>query len=225
MLEQIKDLWLAYSSTYLEGLWVAMWLSAVSVFFATILGMILAFMKLSRFKPFNWFIDLYLWVFRGTPVLLHLYFFWLLLPKMFPALDLSNLQCIMVALIVSASAYVCEVVRSGIQAVDPGQKEAGISLGMTGFNTMARIVMPQAIKNILPALGNEYITMVKQTSLGSTFFLGEIMTAYLTVRSATFKALPALIIAGLIYLTITTVLTLLLKLFERRLQKSERTAI
>ena len=224
MLEQITKIWSNYSMVYIEGLWVTIWLAAVSVVFATFLGALLAIMKLSPIKPLNWFVDLYLWILRGTPTLLHLYFFWLLLPKMFPMLDLSNLQCIVIALIVSASAYMCEIIRSGIQAVDPGQKEAGISLGMTNFNTMIRIVMPQAVKNILPALGSEYITSMKQTSLGSVFFIGELMSSYNVVKSATFLALPSLIIAGLVYLTITTAMTFLLRTLERRLKRSERTA-
>lgn len=224
MVEQTIKLWQTYSEVYIEGLWGTLWLSAVSIFFATLLGTILAAMKLSRIKPFNWFVDIYLWVLRGTPVLLHLYFFWLLLPKLLP-IGLTDLQCVLVALVVSASAYVCEIVRSGIQAVDDGQKEAGISVGMTNAHTMMYIVLPQAIKNILPALGSEYITTMKQTSLASVFFIGELMTAYRTVQSATFLSVPSLLIAALIYLTITTVLTFLLNKFERRLKRSERSAM
>lgn len=224
MIQQTIKLWQTYSSVYIEGLWGTLWLSAVSIFFATLLGTLLAAMKLSRIKLLNWFVDIYLWVLRGTPVLLHLYFFWLLLPKILP-IGLTDLQCVLVALVVSASAYVCEIVRSGIQAVDAGQKEAGISVGMTNAHTMMYIVLPQAIKNILPALGSEYITMMKQTSLASVFFIGELMTAYRSVQSATFLSIPSLLIAGLIYLTITTVLTFLLNKFERRLKRSERSIV
>jgi His/Glu/Gln/Arg/opine family amino acid ABC transporter permease subunit len=205
-------------------LWGTLWLSAVSVFFATILGTVLAMLKLSRYKPLNWFVDLYLWVLRGTPALLHLYFFWLILPKIFPALMLTETQSILIALIVSASAYVCEIIRSGIQAVDAGQTEAAKSLGMTTFNTMRKIVLPQAVKNILPALGNEYISMIKQTSLASVFFVGELMTAYRTIQAATFLSIPALTIAGLVYLSVTSVLTFVLRAYERRLRRSDKTA-
>ena len=223
MLNQISRLWSAYYYVYLRGLWGTLWLSAVSVGAASVIGTLLSMMKLSRIKPLNWFVDIYLWVLRGTPALLHMYFFWLLLPKLVP-IYLSDTQCIIVALVVSASAYVCEIVRSGIQAVDIGQTEAARSLGLSRFNVMAFVVMPQAIKNILPALGNEYITMIKQTSLGSVFFIGELTSAYRSIQSATFLSLPSLIIAGVIYLSVTTVLTLFLRILERRLHKNERTA-
>jgi len=182
-------------------------------------GAVLAMMKLSRVQVFNWFVDAYLWVLRGTPVLLHLYFFWLLLPKIVP-ISLSDTQCIITALIFSASAYVCEIIRAGIQAVDIGQSEAAKSLGMTELHVLSHVVMPQAIKNILPALGNEYISMIKQTSLASTFFIGELTSAYRSIQSATFLALPSLIIAGMIYLAVTTVLTIFLRLLERRLHRN-----
>jgi ABC-type amino acid transport system permease subunit len=163
---------------------------------------------------------LYIGILRGTPLLLQLYFFWLLLPKVVP-FELSDTACIITALIVNASAYVAEVIRAGIQAVDKGQTEAAKSLGLSNYNTMRKIILPQAIKNILPALGNEYISMVKQTSLASVFFVQELMTAYKTVQSATFLAIPSLVIVGAIYLVVTTVLTKALTMFERRLNVNE----
>ena len=221
MLNQIVRLWSRYYFVYLRGLWGTIWLSAVSVGCASVIGTVLSMMKLSKIKPFNWFVDIYLWILRGTPALLHLYFFWLLLPKIVP-IELTDTQCIIVALVFSASAYVCEIIRSGIQAVDIGQTEAARSLGLSRFNVMARVVMPQAIKNILPALGNEYITMIKQTSLASVFFIGELTSAYRTIQSATFLSLPSLIIAGVIYLSVTTVLTMFLRAVERRMRRNER---
>jgi len=151
---------------------------------------------------------------------LQLYFFWLVLPKAVP-INLSDTACIIIALIVNASSYVAEVIRAGIQAVDKGQVEAARSLGLSSVNTMKKIILPQAVKNILPALGNEYISMIKQTSLASVFFVQELMTSYKTVQSATFLAIPSLIIAGVIYLIVTTVLTKGLSVFERRLQANE----
>ena len=163
---------------------------------------------------------MYIGILLGTPILLQLYFFWLMLPKIVP-FQLSDTACIIIALIVNASSYVAEVIRAGIQAVDKGQTEAAKSLGLSNFNTMRKIILPQAVKNILPALGNEYITMVKQTSLASVFFVQELMTAYKTVQSATFLAIPSLIIVGVIYLVFTTVLTKALNMFEGRLNANE----
>ncbi|MDR2514221.1 MAG: amino acid ABC transporter permease [Christensenellaceae bacterium] len=223
-LEKIPAILERYGMVFLEGLGGTLWFSLISVAFAVFFGTILAVMRLSRVKLFEGFVDVYLWIIRGTPILLQLYFFWLGLPRLLH-MELSNETCIVAALIINASAYVCEVIRAGIQAVDSGQTEAAKSLGMSDFNAMTRIILPQAIKNILPALGNEFIVMVKQTSLASVFFVHELMTAQKTVQSATFQPMPSLIIAGLIYLAVTTVLTFCLRFFERRLHKSERSIV
>lgn len=220
MIQTIINLWTKYNYVYLNGLVGTLWLAAITVLVATLIGTIVAIMKLSKIKILDWITTLYIGVLRGTPILLQLYFFWLILPKIVP-FQLSDTACIVIALIVNASSYVAEVIRAGIQAVDKGQTEAAKSLGLSNFNTMRKIILPQAIKNILPALGNEYITMVKQTSLASVFFVQELMTSYKTVQSATFLAVPSLIIVGIIYLIVTTVLTKCLSMFERRLKKNE----
>jgi len=220
MIQTIINLWTKYDYVYLNGLVGTLWLAAITVLFATLIGTIIAIMKLAKIKILDWLTTLYIGVLRGTPILLQLYFFWLILPKIVP-FKLTDTACIIIALIVNASSYVAEVIRAGIQAVDKGQTEAAKSLGLTNINTMRKIILPQAIKNILPALGNEYITMVKQTSLASVFFVQELMTSYKTVQSATFLAVPSLIIVGLIYLMVTTVLTKGLSIFERRLKRNE----
>jgi len=220
MISTIIQLWTKYDYVYLNGLVGTLWLAAVTVFVATILGTLLAIMKLSKIKLLDRITNLYIGILRGTPILLQLYFFWILLPKISPV-TLSDTACIVIALIVNASSYVAEIIRAGIQAVDKGQTEAAKSLGMSNRNTMRRIILPQAIKNILPALGNQYINMVKQTSLASVFFVQELMTSYRTVQSATFLAIPSLVIVGIIYLVVTTVLSKGLDIFERRLQANE----
>jgi His/Glu/Gln/Arg/opine family amino acid ABC transporter permease subunit len=220
MIETMIKLWTKYDYVYLKGLVGTLWLAAITVLAATVIGTIIAIMKLSKIKILEWITSLYIGVLRGTPILLQLYFFWLILPKVLP-LELSDTACIIIALIINASSYVAEVIRAGIQAVDKGQREAAKSLGLSDLNTMKRIILPQAIKNILPALGNEYISMVKQTSLASVFFVQELMTSYKTVQSATFLAVPSLIIVGLIYLVVTTILTRILSMFERSLKKNE----
>lgn len=220
MFQTVVDLWGKYGYVYLNGLLGTVYLAALTVLLATIVGTIIAIMKLTKIKVLDFITSIYIGVLRGTPILLQLYFFWLVLPKMV-GLDLSDSLCIIIALVVNASAYVAEIIRAGIQSVDKGQTEAAKSLGLSDINTMRRVILPQAIKNILPALGNEYITMIKQTSLASVFFVGELMTSYKTVQSATFLALPSLIIVGIIYLVLTTVLTRGLNRFERRLQLND----
>lgn len=219
-LENMIKIWQRYDYVFINGLFGTLWLALITVVVGTILGTFVALMRLSRSKILYAITGVYIEVLRGTPILLQLYFFWLLLPKIVP-ITMSDTACIIVALIVNSSAYVAEVIRAGIQAVDKGQTEAAKSLGMSDRNMMQHIILPQAIKNILPALGNEFIVMVKETSLASVFFVGELMTAYKTVQSTTFLALPSLTIAGLIYLIVTFVLTKLLKLLERRLQASD----
>ena len=220
MIDTVIMLWGKYYYVYIDGLLGTLWLAALTVFAATLLGTVIAIMKISKIKILDLFTSAYIGVLRGTPILLQLYFFWLVLPKAVP-INLSDTACIIIALIVNASSYVAEVIRAGIQAVDKGQVEAARSLGLSSVNTMKKIILPQAVKNILPALGNEYISMIKQTSLASVFFVQELMTSYKTVQSATFLAIPSLIIAGVIYLIVTTVLTKGLSVFERRLQANE----
>lgn len=219
-MEQIIDLWLKYYPVYLSGLWGTLWISAVTVLFGALLGMFIALMRMSKTKVINWIAGIYIEILRGTPILVQLYFFWIGLPKIIP-FELSNTQCILVALIINASAYIAEIIRAGIGAVDKGQWEAARSIGLSERNTMMRVVLPQAVKNILPALCNEFISTVKGTSLASVFFVGELTTAYKTVQSATFLALPSLVIAGIIYFTVNFVLSKLLKLLERRLMVSD----
>lgn len=220
MIESMIKIWMKYDYVFIDGLVGTLWLSLVTVALGTIIGTLIALMRLSRWKVLHGITSAYIEILRGTPQLLQLYFFWLLLPKVLP-FSLSDTACIVVALIVNSSAYVAEVIRAGIQAVDKGQTEAAKSLGMSNKNTMRYIILPQAVKNILPALGNEFIVMVKATSLASVFFVGELMTSYKTVQSSTFLAIPTLTIVGIIYFAVTFVLSKLLKVFERRLQASD----
>ena len=221
MLHNLLDIIGSYGGVYLAGLWGTLWISFVTVVAGTLLGIVLAALKLTRIRLLEILIDLYIEVIRGTPVLLQLYFFWLFLPDVLQ-LDMSNTACVVVALIVNSSAYIAEIIRAGIQAVDIGQTEAARSLGMTDFHCLTRIVLPQAVKNILPALGNEFIAMIKETSLASTFFVPELMTAYKTVQSSTFLSVESLMISGLIYLVINFALSRLVKLLEKRLRASDR---
>ena len=220
MIQDIIKIWSKYDYVFYRGIKYTLFLSVITIFFGTILGALIAFMKMSKSKALNAAANIYNGIIRGTPILLQLYFFWLWLPKISP-IELSDRMCITIALIVNGSSFISEVIRSGIQAVDVGQMEAAKSLGIRQSYAMRYIIMPQAIKNILPALGNEFIAMMKQTSLGSAFFIGELMTAYRTVQSATYKGIEALIIAGIIYLILTYTLTFLLGIFERKLKESD----
>ncbi|MBQ4321307.1 MAG: amino acid ABC transporter permease [Oscillospiraceae bacterium] len=219
-MSKIVKLWSTYSDVFLDGLVGTLWLSAVTVVCGTILGILVALMRMSKLKPVNFVADIYIEVLRGTPILLQLYFFWIGLPKILP-FDLSDTFCIITALIVNSSAYISEIIRAGIAAVDKGQSEAARSIGLSEVHVMTRVILPQAIKNILPALANQFIAMVKETSLASVFFVGELMTSYRTVQSTTYLALQSLTIVGIIYFVLNFVLSRLVLVMERRLKVSD----
>ena len=219
-MQKIIRLWNMYHMTFLKGLGGTLWISALTVFFGTLLGMLIALMRMGKSRIFRTFADIYVEILRGTPILLQLYFFWIGLPKLIPY-ELTDTQCILTALIVNASAYISEIIRAGINAVDKGQWEAARSIGLTETHVMTRIILPQAVKNILPALCNEFISTVKGTSLASVFFVGELMTSQRTVQSATFLALESLTIVGIIYFVLNFVLSKMLILLERRLAISD----
>ena len=220
MLETIAQIWDRYGYVYLEGTWGTIYIAFMTVLFGSMIGMLFSILKMSRFRILQAVSGFYIWIIRGTPVLLQLYFFYFFLPQYLP-FELSEEQCIIMALVVNASAYVAEIIRSGIQAVDAGQTEAAKSLGMSGFHTMTRVILPQAVKNILPALGNEFIVMIKEATMASVFFITEITSAFKTVQSATFITIPALMISGGLYLLLTTVSSFLVKLAERRLRAND----
>ena len=220
-MDKIIGLLEKYFPMYLEGLWGTLWLSAVTVVLGTVLGMFVALLRMGKIKVFKWIADAYIEVLRGTPTLLQLYFFWIGLPKLLPFLNLSDTMCILVAMTVNASAYISEIIRAGIGAVDRGQWEAARSIGLSEVHVMTHVILPQAVKNILPALCNEFISTIKGTSLASIFFVGELMTSFKTVSSATFLALQSLTIAGVIYFTLNFVLSRLLQVLERRLTVSD----
>ena len=211
-------IWTKYWQVFLfTGLKNTLLLTTISVSLGTVLGTLVAMAKMSKFKPLRALISVYVEVLRGTPILLQLYIFYFVLPNVFTFLKLSQFMWVSIALCVNSSAYVSEVIRSGIQAVDKGQMEAARSLGMSEKQAMIKIILPQAIRNILPALGNEFIMMLKETSLASTFFLGDIMTSYNVVKGATFLTLEPLSIVAIIYLCLTFPLSKIVEKFEKKM--------
>lgn len=205
---------------FLNGLNITLGLAGITVVLGTLAGALIALLKLSKNRGLNIIISFYIELIRGTPLLLQLYFFYYLLPDVLH-LDLSKATCIITALVVNSSAYVAEIIRAGIQAVDKGQREAAMSLGMTEGHCLQKIILPQAFKNILPALGNEFIMMVKETSLASTFFIGDLMTQSKIISGAAFMTIEPLMIVGVIYFIVTFVLSKLVGYLEWRLKVSD----
>jgi len=217
MLHNIQFIANTYWLVFLEGIKITLLLALVTVSAGTVFGVLISLLRMGRIKLFSLIATTYIEIIRGTPLLLQLYLFYFLVPQMLPWSP-SKFTCVVTALIFNASAYVAEIIRSGIQAVDAGQMEAALSLGLTRGQAMKKVILPQAVRNILPALANEFITDIKETSLASTFFLGDIMTSYRTINSATYLTLEPLIIAGCIYLALTFTLSKLVALLERRLK-------
>ena len=169
-------------------------------------------------KMMHCLIGLYVWFFRGTPMMVQAMF---LYHALRPILGWSSLTAGIVIISVNTGAYMAEIIRSGIQSVDKGQREAAKSLGMSNVHMMTKIIIPQAIKNILPALGNEFVMMIKETSLASTFYIGELMTVNSVIKSATYKSIEPLVIVGLIYFIVTYSLSKLIKYMEGKLSVSD----
>lgn len=201
----------------LTGLKTTLILTFISVALGTVLGTLIAMMKMSKFRLIRGIASVYVEVIRGTPILLQLYVFYFALPNVLTFLKLSQFMWVSIALCINSSAYVSEVIRSGIQAVDKGQSEAARCLGLNESQTMMKIILPQAVRNILPALGNEFIMMLKETSLASTFFLGDIMTAYSIVKGATFLTIEPLLIVAVIYLCLTYPLSKLVDWYGKKI--------
>jgi len=218
----IAKLWTSYWHIYLiEGVLTTLKLTVFAVVLGALLGIVVAVLKMSKSKIVRFLITVYIEVIRGTPLLLQLFLFYFVLPELLPVFDFNEFTWVAIALCINSSAYVSEIFRSGIQSVDKGQTEAARSLGLSSRQTMVRIVMPQAIKNILPALGNEFIMMLKETSLASTFFIGDLMTAHLKIKGATYLMLESLIITGIIYLCMTYPLSKLVEAFERKMKNAD----
>ena len=220
ILTNVSELWSKYWQLFLfEGVKNTLILTLIAVTLGVLLGTLVAMAKMSRFWPLRFLISIYIEIIRGTPILLQLYIFYFVLPELLPFLNLSGFLWVAIALCINSSAYVSEVIRSGIQAVDKGQTEAARSLGLSEGQTMMKVILPQAVRNILPALGNEFIMMLKETSLASTFFLGDIMTSYNVVKGATFLTLEPLTIVAIIYLCLTFPLSKVVEKFEKKMAK------
>ena len=221
MLANIERLLVKYGMNFINGLGTTLLLALVSVAIGCLIGALVAIMRLSRSKLLGGIAAVYTEIVRDTPLLLQLYFFYFLLPDLLPALKLSKFTCIAVALIFNSGAYMSEIFRSGIQSIDRGQTEAARSLGLSASQTMLRIVLPQAFKNVLPAMCNEFVAITKETSLASTFYVGDLMTQYQTISGKTYLVIEPLIIIGVIYFVVTFMMSKFVAVLEKKLKEGD----
>ena len=209
-----------FSHLFLYGLRVTIQISFITIIGGTILGTLIAMCRMSKIKLISFVATAYIEVIRCTPLLLQIYIFAFGLPLTL-GINIPDNIAVMIALILNSSGYVAELIRSGIQAVDKGQTEAARSLGLGPVRTMLRVVLPQGVRNILPSLGSEFVMLIKETSLASIFFFGELMTQVMTLRGSHFLVLEPLIVAGVLYFIVCFTLSKLVAAYERRLATSD----
>lgn len=209
-----------YGSFFLKGIKITILISLIGVALGSILGAFVALMKLSKIKIISWIASIYIEILRGTPMLVQVFIVFFGITAAL-GLDISALVCGTIALVINSSAYIAEIIRAGINAVDKGQMEAARSLGLNYRQTMKSVIMPQAIKNILPALGNEFVTLIKESSIVSTIGVGEIMFNAQVVQGISFDPFTPLIMAAALYFVLTFVLTRIMNMIEGRLNASD----
>lgn len=209
-----------YGSFFLKGIKITILISLIGVALGSILGAFVALMKLSKIKIISWIASIYIEILRGTPMLVQVFIVFFGITAAL-GLDISALVCGTIALVINSSAYIAEIIRAGINAVDKGQMEAARSLGLNYRQTMKSVIMPQAIKNILPALGNEFVTLIKESSIVSTIGVGEIMFNAQVVQGISFDPFTPLLVAAALYFVLSFVLTRIMNMIEGRLNASD----
>lgn len=228
-----------FSGVVLDGLVVTLVLTALTMLIACVLGALLALMRLSHNAVMVSTASVYVWFFRGTPALVQLVF-WYNLAVLFPTLGIgipfggpmlaegqtnaiiTPFLAALLGLGLNEAAYMAEIIRGGLLSVDRGQLDASAALGMSGARAVRRIVLPQAMRSIVPSTGNQTIGMLKYTSLASTVSLGELLRSVQDIYSRTFQTIPLLIVAALWYLIATTVLSVVQGRIERHYSRGER---
>lgn len=226
------------SREILDGLWLTLLLTVMAMAVGIILGTTLAIMRLSKVPLLRWLASLYIYIFRGTPILVQLVF-WFNLASLFPRIGIgipferswaavgtnsviSPLTAALLGLGLNQAAYTSEIVRAGILSVDRGQTEAATTLGLSSSQKMRRIVLPQAMRVIIPPVGNEVIGMLKTSALASVISLQELLQSATTIYTRLFEPIPLLMVAALWYLIVTSVLTIGQHFVERHFSHSTR---
>jgi len=215
-----------YMNYFYEGIIWTILISLISVLLGVILGTLLTFMKRSNFtifkiNPLKLLATAYIEIIRGTPMLLQIMIVYYAFDELL-GINMEPLPAGIIAVSLNSAAYVSEIIRAGIDAVDKGQYEAARSLGMSRFMAMKLIVMPQAISNILPAIGNEFVTVIKESSMASVIGVGEIMYNARVITGRTYRAFEPLIVAAVFYFIITFTLGRLMNYIERRMKAGDQ---
>lgn len=221
----------AYWKLFAQGVACTVSLSALTVVFGFILALLLAMCRMGKFKLTRFIATAYVEIIRATPMLVQIFIIYYVvfngikvLPgyKLFGFIRFERFFPAVVALALNSSAYLCEIIRSGIQSIDGGQIEAARSLGLSSWKTMRFVVLPQAIKNVLPAIANEFVTIIKESAICYTIGVQEIMSAVQSVKGATYSIGEALIIAAVLYFCLTFPTSKLIAHFEKKMSVGDR---
>lgn len=225
-MKDIIDMIITYWPYFLKGTGITVFLSFFAVIFSTVIGTAAALANMSRFKILHVIASVYISVFRGTPMIVQLWIFSLQLTELisFPdvmvlGMDMSRTLPCLIALSLNSGAYVAEIVRAGIQAVDSGQMEAARSIGMPKWLAMKEVILPQAVKNILPAIGNEFVTMIKETAIIQYLGIPDLMYNRNAVAVQNYQVLQSYYIAGAIYFVLTFITSKGVNRLERSLNR------
>lgn len=221
----------AYWKLFLEGVVCTVSLSALTVIFGFILALLIASCRMGRSKILRAISTTYVELFRATPMVVQVFIIFYVvfdgvkvLPgfKLFGFIRFDRFFPAVVALALNSGAYLSEIIRSGIQSIDGGQTEAARSLGLSSWKTMRFVVLPQAIKNILPAIANEFVTIIKESAICFTIGVQDIMSAVNAVKGATYKMGEALIIATALYFCLTFPTSKIIAHFERKMSRGDK---
>ncbi len=222
---------LEYWKLFLQGVACTVSLSALTVVFGFILALILAVRRMGRSRILKAIATVYVELFRATPMVVQVFVIFYVvfngvkvLPnfKLFGFIRFDRFFPAVVALSLNSGAYLSEIIRSGIQSIDIGQTEAARSLGMSGTQTMRHVILPQAIKNILPAIANEFVTIIKESAICYTIGVQDIMSAVNAVKGATYRMAEALIIATILYFCLTYPTSKIIAHFERKMSAGDK---
>lgn len=200
----------------LKGCLVTIEISLASLVLGMLVGIVLALFRLSSFKPLRMFSMAYIWVVRGTPLLVQLFILYFGLPQL--GIQLSSMAAGILGIGLNTGAYISEIIRSGILAIDSGQMEAAESLGMSYPKAMMRIIAPQVVRVIIPALLNQFIITLKNSSIASLVTITELMRAGNQIIYATFRSFEVYTVVALLYLVMCSALMVLSRYVERRLE-------
>ncbi len=204
----------------LEGIPTTLKIVGIAAVMGFVLGIILALFKISRIKPLNWLADFYTSIFRGTPLVLQLMLIYFGSPQIL-GIQIEAFEAAFLSFGLNSAAYISEIIRAGINAVDKGQREASLALGVPYHSMMLNIILPQAIKNILPSLMNELISLTKESAVVTIIGLSDIMRRAYIVGGETYKFFEPILFAGFIYYVMVMILTVLGKVLERRMRRSD----